>query len=251
MKERRIVASIQARMNSSRLPGKVMKMVVDKPLLQHQIERVKRSKLLDGIVIATSQAKDNDVIEKLGRKLNVDVFRGSEDDVLGRLVGAIKSFNIDVHVELHGDCPFTDPEIIDEFIRFFLEHEYDYISNDLKTTYPPGLEVAVYDAEKLVEAESQIGDALIREHGSLCIKNHPDKYKLYNINAPAKLHYPDVYIELDTEEDFMVTKTLYETFYPVDPEFTSLDIIRFMNDHPELTETNANVERRWKEYRQD
>ncbi len=251
MKERRIVASIQARMNSSRLPGKVMKKVVDKPILQLQIERIKRSKLLDGIVIATSQEKDNDVIEELGRALHVDVFRGSEDDVLGRLVGAIKSFKIDIHVEIHGDCPITDPDIIDEFIRFFLEHEYDYVSNDLKTTYPPGLEVAVYDAKKLVEAEHLIRDALIREHGSLCIKNHPEKYKLYNISAPTELHHPDMYIELDTEEDFVVTRAIYEAFYPINPDFTSLDIIRFMNEHPRLIKTNVNVERRWEKYRQD
>ena len=246
--QKKIAATIQARMRSSRLPGKVLKPIMGRPVLGYLIERVQQSKLLDEIIIATSDNLKDNAIENFAKSIGISVFRGSEEDVLGRIVGAIKEFNIDVHVELHGDNAIPDPKIIDKCVKFYLKNNYDYVSNCLEITYPPGLEVEVYDARILMEIEKSAKEEKYREHVSLYIKSHPEKYRLYNIEAPKNLHYPRIEIELDTQEDFEVIKSIYENLYPENPYFSSLDVINFLKDNPELANSNIKVERRWKQF---
>ena len=117
IKDKKIVASIEARMTSSRLPGKVLMEINGKPVLEILIDRLKRSKYINEIVIATSSNDADDRIEELGKELNVAVFRGSEDDVLGRVVGAVETLKGDIIVEITGDCPLMDPEVMDSVIE--------------------------------------------------------------------------------------------------------------------------------------
>ena len=153
-----ISAVIQARMGSTRLPGKVLKKIDGKPILQYQIERVKKSKLINHIIIATTKEKKDDKIEKLAKKTKVKCFRGSTNDVLDRVAGAIKKFKVDIHVELISDSPFSDPEIIDKIIYFFLRKKniYHYVSNGMQLTYPSGMEVSVCEAKKFLHINKNV-----------------------------------------------------------------------------------------------
>jgi spore coat polysaccharide biosynthesis protein SpsF (cytidylyltransferase family) len=203
--------------------------------------------------VATSSNADNDVIASFCQQSGISCFRGSEDDVLGRLLAALKAYRADVGVELFGDGPLIDPAIIDVMINFYLENEnkYDFVSNDLKTTFPPGQEVEVYSTMALEDASGRAVSPDIREHGTLFIRQHPELYRLYNISAPPPLNYPEIEIELDTFEDFKVVQSIIENLYPAKPDFTIYDIIGFLQKYPALMETNKNIPRRWKQYRQD
>lgn len=248
----KIVASVQVRMGSSRFPGKVMHEVLDKPLLGHLIERLKKSKYLDEIVIATSINSNNDIIESYCKNIGVTCFRGDEDDVLGRTLGALKLMKANVGVEIFGDCPLIDPNIVDYMIEKFINsnENYDFVGNDLETTFPPGMEVEVFKVQALKDSSKRTDDIIIREHGTLFIRQNPSIYKVKNIIAPKKWYYPELELEVDTKEDMYVIEEIIKHFKTC-KNYGVEDIIEFLMDNPDLTKINANVPRRWKEIREN
>ncbi len=246
----KIDATIQARLGSSRLPGKVLKEISGKPLLEIQIERLRRSRHIDRIIIATTHSPANDQIEALASRLGCGCFRGSEDDVLGRLVGALAAFGVETHAEFQGDNPLPDPGLVDFVVGFFLEHpEFDYVTNALKTTYPPGQEVSVYRAATLADAEKHAIGSLLREHVGLHIYQNPDRYRIHNIEAPSEFRRPDFHLEVDTEEDFRLVEAVYNHFMPHHPGFSLSDMIAFLDANPDLAGQNTAVPRRWQKFR--
>jgi len=251
----KIVASIQARLGSSRLPGKVLKEINGKPMLLRHIERLKESRLLDDIIVATTTNKNDDKIVAFCKENNINYYRGSENDVLDRVASMIEEKDIDIHVECFGDSPLTDSHIVDEVIGYYLKHQnkYDFVSNSLKTTYPPGQEVLVYNGKILVEANKNIvKDEPLREHVSIHITQYPKKYRLKNLEAPKYYNYPEIYLEVDTPEDFEVMSTIFEYFDKKGLEYFSLSqILDFLLENEELVNLNNQVERRWKEFRKD
>ncbi len=250
----KIVAVVEARMASTRLPGKVMMPIMGKPVLGYLLERLKRCRSIDKIVVATSLNAKDDAIEDYCREMEVGYFRGSEDDVLDRILGAAKSVAADVGVEIYGDCPFLEPEIIDRMIKIYLDNtdKYDFVSTNLKITFPPGVGGEVYSVKALEDSARRASSAEIREHGTLYMRLHPEIYRLYNIEAPPELHYPDMdIIELDTEEDFIVIEKIIEALYPENPLFTIHDIIKFSDQNPQIRQINKDVHRRWKKYIKD
>jgi len=248
----RIDATIQARTGSTRLPGKVLKPILGKPMLALQIERIRQSRLIDRIILATSTTPQDDALEQLATDLDIECFRGSESDVLGRVVGALKAFSVDLHVEFQGDNPMPDPLLVDSIIGFYLKHagEYDYVTNALKTTYPPGAEVSVYPAAVLIEAEEQATDFKLREHVGIHIYQHPERFRICNLAAPPWLSCPDLHVEVDTEEDFRVVSRIFEHFYPRNPGFSLAQVIEFAEAEG-LIALNKDVERRWRVFRKD
>lgn len=240
----KIVAIVQARMGSSRLPGKMMKPILGKPVLELLIERLKRVKLLDEIVIATTTNKKDKVLEHLSKKLKVKCFRGSEEDVLGRVLKAAKNVKADLIVEITGDCPLIDPDITTKCIKLFLKGNYDYVSNAcLKKTFPRGLAVQVFPVKVLEEVNSLTDDPKDHEHVSLYIYNHPEKYRLKNYPASGDLYWPELIITLDTAQDYKLIKIIFEELYPKNPEFTVYDIVKFLRHRPELVTLNQDTER--------
>ena len=149
----KIVATIQARMGSTRLPGKVLKDICGKPMLLWQVERIKRSRLIDDVIIATTTSSIDDEIVQFCIENNIKYFRGSEDDVLNRVASLIQKFGIDLHAEFCGDSPLPDPQLIDEFIGYYLKNQdnFDYVSSSMETTYPPGQEITLYRGITLIE----------------------------------------------------------------------------------------------------
>lgn len=249
----KIAATIQARTGSSRLPGKVLRHICGKPMLALQVERIAQSMLIDEIIICTTVEEQDDPIAELAQQLGVSCHRGSEDDVLGRITGALRNFAVDVNVEFMGDSPLVDPMLVDSVIGFYLKNadRYDYVSNALKTTYPPGAEVYVYPSRSLLDAERHVEDESLREHVGIHIYQNPDRYRLHCIEASPWYHYPELYLEVDTAADFEVMTAIFEHFYPHNPGFTLSQVIEFMLANPELASRNQAEERRWKAFRKD
>ncbi len=245
-------ATIQARTGSSRLPNKVLKPVLGKALLQHQIERIQRASTINRVVLATSDLAQDDPLEDLAHSMGILCFRGSETDVISRVCGALEKFEIDIHAEFQGDNSIPDPAVIDFVVGYFLEHseKFDYVTNALKTTYPPGLEVSVYPSRILFDANLRASNSEHREYVGFHINQHPDVYRLKNIEAPAAISRPDLHLEVDTEEDFLLVSHIYEHFAS-QPNFTIEDVVAYTDAHPHLTQSNSGIERRWKQYRQE
>ena len=213
---------------------------------------MQRSERIDRIILATSNGSQDDALEDLAEKMGIGCFRGSEDDVIGRVCGALRAFDVEVHAEFMGDNSIPDPHVIDHVIDTFLElgDSVDYVTNALKTTYPPGLEVSVYRAATLFDAESKTVDGDIREYCGFHIYTHPERYRVLNIEAPEHHYRPHLHLEVDTEEDFQVVAAVYRHFGD-STSFSLDDVIAYADANPELFESNSRVERRWKQYRQD
>jgi spore coat polysaccharide biosynthesis protein SpsF len=247
----KIIASIQVRMGSIRLPGKVMRLINNRPLLGILVDRLKQVEHLDGIVIATSINSENNVIEDFCNAEGIDIYRGSEDDVLGRTLNALNQFNATIGVEIFGDCPLIDPRIVDFMISNFLNDssDLDFLGNDIKTTFPPGMDVEVFKVSALQDSAGQTNDPYLRENGTLYIRQNSEKYKVKNLEAPINWHRPDLSMEVDTAEDFIVVEAIIQNF---DNLYFSLeDIISFLDDNPEIKNLNNHIHRRWKEHRND
>ncbi len=160
--------------------------------------------------------------------------------------------NANIGVEVFGDCPLIDPIVVDFIIDKFLndKDDPDFVGNDLKTTFPPGMDVEVFKVSALNDADSKIKDPTIREHGTLYIRQNPSFYKVKNIVAPTKWHRPELELEVDTEEDIYVVSKIFEHFLSEkNQNFGIDDIIEFMDSNPNLKKMNAEVPRRWKEAR--
>lgn len=243
-------ATIQARTGSSRLPGKVLMEVGGKPLLEIQIERLRRSRHIQRIIIATTDLPQDDAIEDLTRRLGCGCHRGSENDVLRRVVDTLVAFEIELHAEFQGDNPLPDPALVDSIIAYYLENPgYDYVTNSLKTTYPPGQEVSVYHASTLIAADKNAANSPLREHVGLHIYQHPERFRIHNIEAPEALCRPDYHLEVDTIEDLELIRTIWNHFVVRTPLFSLEDMIGFLDANPTLLGKNSAIPRRWEIFR--
>jgi len=240
----KIISTIEARMGATRLPGKVLLPVLGRPALELLIERLKRARRVDEIIVATTVNKNDEPIVKLCERLGVPFYRGSEGDVLSRVLEAAKSIGGDIIVEITGDCPLIDPEIVDQCIDLFFSGEYDYVSNILKRTYPRGLVVQVFPTAILEKAASLTKDPMDHEHVSLYIYNHPEIFRLKNVYAPSELHWPELALTLDTPEDYKLIKEVFERLYVKNPNFLTKDVIELFLRNPELAEINSHIQRK-------
>lgn len=237
----KIICTIEARMRSTRLPGKVMLPILDRPMLELMIERLQRVSQLDGIVVATTIDSSCNPIVDLARCLRVGCFRGSEGDVLDRVLQAARSEGADVIVETTGDCPVIDPQIVSKAIDTFLKNDVDYCSNILERTYPRGMDVQVFPAAVLEEVARLTDDPEDREHVSLYIYEHPERFSLLNIESELPERHQDLRLTVDTHEDFNLISEIYQELYPGKPDFGLHDICNLSDRRPELFEVNKNI----------
>lgn len=239
--KKKCIATIEARMASSRLPGKIMKEILGRPLLERLVERVRMSKLIDEVVVATTINPQDDAVEAWARSNGISFFRGSEEDVLLRVLEAAKKFAADIIVELTGDCPLLDPVMIDEAVQHYLDHNFDYVSNTLERTYPRGFDIQVFSTAILDEVNRLTTDTADHEHVSLYIYEHPERYKLDGLKAPSELHSPEFRVCVDTQTDLDLVRKIFENLYPFNPAFSAASIIQFLRDHPEFSQMNAGI----------
>lgn len=234
-----VVASIEARMGSSRFPGKVLADICGQPALTRLIRRLRRCKKLDGIILATSTSPKDDVLEKWAISEKFDFYRGSEEDVLQRVVEAHIKMNTDIIVEITGDCILLDPEIIDMGIQTFLENDCDVVTNALKASFPMGIDIQVFRFDDLRSIERSIWDQPVREHVSLYFFEHPGKYRFIHLFAPERWQAPTYRFQLDYPEDH---KFICEVYQRLEPEFGDNfgieEIMALIRREPELAEIN-------------
>jgi len=235
------ILTIEARMRSSRLPGKVLKSILGKPMLALMIERLEHAKTIDGIVIATTVNPDDDPIVKLAEELDVDYFRGSEEDVLARVLGAARQYKADVIVETTGDCPLIDPAIVDKVVSDYRIGGADFVSNNLVYSTPRGMDVRVFSTEKLEEIDSLTIDPADREHVSLYFWEHPEKYRLRNVSTDLPPELANLRLTVDTPEDFEVVQKVFEALYSREDIFTFADIVNLFNHNPDLALINQDI----------
>ena len=239
--KKKIVAIIQARVGSTRLPRKVLERIEGRPMLWHVVERVKKAKLVDEVVIATTDREEDSAVEKIAKDCGVGFFRGSEEDVLDRYYGAAEKFGADIVVRITADCPMIDPEIIDQAIRFFLDGDYDYVSNTFPPTYPDGLDVEVFSSNALRMAWAEARKASEREHVTPYIRNHPEIFKLGNLKLEVDLSH--MRWTVDRPEDLKFVREIYKKLYRENKMFYMRDVLRLLEEKPELMEINKHIER--------
>lgn len=219
-----IVAILQARMTSSRLPGKVMKPILGMPMIGRHIERLNRCDSLDRIVVATSRDPSDDVLAAYCEGLGVRVFRGSLDDVLGRFQGAAIAHGPATHVvRLTADCPLADPQVIDACVWRHIETGADYTSNTIERSYPDGLDVEVMTAEALKVMHREARDPYEREHVTPYLYRHSERFRIAQLVQSAPLS--DRRWTVDTPEDFEFVSRVYYMLYPTNPRFEQADIL--------------------------
>lgn len=240
----KIVVIVQARQGSTRFPGKVMMEVLDKPLLGYLIDRIKGSKLVHEVVIATTALENDDAIALFCEQMHVQCFRGSVDDVLSRYLGAAQMVSADVIVRITGDCPLACPEVIDKVVSRYLSHYplVDYVANTVKRTYPRGLDVEVFSYACLNTAAQKSTLISEREHVTPYIYHHPELFNIESVVDSAD--HSHFRWTVDTPEDFQLISKLISTLYPQKPLFTFEDLLHLMQRHPEWHHINSQIKQK-------
>lgn len=241
-----IVAIIQARMTSTRLPGKVLKKVLNKTLLEYELERIMRSKLINEVVVATTTNETDDPIVELCNRLGVGVYRGSDENVLSRYYQAAKEYEADIVVRLTSDCPLIDPFVIDHVIDCYLNQplKYDYVSNTIMRSYPRGMDTEVFSYKVLSEACNEATEYFHKEHVTPFIWGNPERFRLKDViysNDSSRHRWT-----VDTPEDFELIKLIIENIYSQNKQFTLEDILHLVSEHPEWSLINAHIEQKKK-----
>ena len=242
---KKIVATITARMTSSRVPGKVLLKAAGKTMLEHLIFRLKAVKSLDQIVLATTTNDEDLPLIELAKKLNISFFRGSENDVMQRVIGAATSVNAEVVVEITGDCPIIDPEIVEQSIKMFKAHKVDYVSNAILRSYPDGMDTQVFRLDTLKRSAEMTNNPLDHEHVTLHIRNNPKIFSHLHLIAPPEIHWPELGLTLDELKDYELLKKIIENFFNKNNQlFSCTDVVRLLRLHPEYVKINKDVIRK-------
>ncbi|MCL9683568.1 cytidylyltransferase domain-containing protein [Legionella maioricensis] len=236
----KVVASIEARMGSSRLPGKVLTDIGGVPALTRLIRRLRQCKALDDVVLATTTSSKDDELVAWAQTNNVPVFRGSEEDVLARVVGAHQMMGSDVVVEVTGDCPLLDSTVIDLGIETYFANDCDVVTNARVASYPQGADVQVFQLKALSDVATTVWDAAVREHVSLYFYENPDKYKIIHLIAPQMWKAENLRLQLDYPEDLKFIRAVYSRLEPqYGDSFGIHEILNLLKQDPALREINA------------
>ncbi|OUS75128.1 acylneuraminate cytidylyltransferase [Paenibacillus sp. MY03] len=236
------VAIVQARMGSTRLPGKVLKQINGLSVLGHVVDRLRRVPSIDELWIATTSKKNDDPIEDEARRLNIQVYRGSEDDVLDRYYRTAKKAGAEAVLRVTSDCPLIEPAVVEDLICLYRESGSDYASNTLERTYPRGLDAEIFSFSALETAWSQASRPYEREHVTPYLYQHPDVFRCATQRGSED--YSHYRWTLDTEEDWELIRTIFEKCRYEGPYITFEDAKVLLFHYPELNKINAHVEQK-------
>jgi glutamate-1-semialdehyde aminotransferase/spore coat polysaccharide biosynthesis protein SpsF (cytidylyltransferase family) len=235
-----VLAILQARTSSSRLPGKVLKPLLGEPMLARQIERIRRSRRVERLIVATSDHSGDDAIQKVCDTLGIGCFRGSLDDVLDRFYQAARGAEARIVVRLTGDCPLADPELIDEVVQFCVDGGYDYVSNALDPTFPDGLDCEAFRFECLQTAWTEATLSSQREHVTPYLYSHPERFRIGSYRGASD--HSGLRWTVDEPQDFALVEAIYSALYPANPAFSWTDVLSFVQRNPQLV-GNASLDR--------
>ncbi|MBE82165.1 MAG: hypothetical protein CME21_06315 [Gemmatimonadetes bacterium] len=234
-----VLGIVRARMTASRLPGKVLMEALDRPLLMHMVDRLGACRLIRNVVVATTSEASDNPIEAFCRAEGIEVFRGSANDVLDRIYRCAKAYDSEHAALLGADNPLIDPVVCEEVIGAYLSDgkPYDYVSNHHPPTYPDGQDIEVFRVAALEEAWREADRPFQREHVTPFIWDQPDRFRCHNVALDQDRHKERW--TLDYEEDYVLIRRIIEGLYAEKPGFTMLDIVDFLDRHPELRGVNS------------
>ncbi|MBN1057660.1 acylneuraminate cytidylyltransferase [Clostridium botulinum] len=240
----KVVCIIQARMGSSRLPGKVLKSICDKTILEHDINRVKLSSNIHEIVVATTTNCEDDRIVEEAKRLGVNYFRGSEKDVLSRYYFAAKKSNADIVIRITSDCPCLDYKILSNMINMYLDKSsnVDYMNNTIERTYPRGYDIEIFSFAALEKAFINAKEDYEREHVTPYLYDLNNKFRI--LSYKNSKDYSKYRVTLDTEEDFKVIKAIYQELYTSNEYFLLEDVIKYLERNPQIVKINESIEQK-------
>lgn len=239
-----VVCVIQARIGSTRLPGKVLKKICDKTVLEHDVDRLKRVKNIDKIVIATTTLeRDNAIVEEADR-LGITYYRGSEEDVLERYYYAAKENKADIIVRVTSDCPLIDSVVTEKIIQYYLDNyeNYDYVSNTIDRTYPRGLDTEVFGFKALEKAFNEAKSGRDKEHVTPYIWDNSNLFRVAQYKND--IDYSDLRWTLDTIEDFKLINKIYSILYSKNNSFNMNDILRIYEQYSDLSSINNSIKQK-------
>lgn len=229
-----VLCIVQARLSSTRLPGKVLKEVGGVTLLEYEICRLRLAKTISKIIVATGDNRENDVIEALCKKIGIACFRGSEDDVLSRFARCAEAHpDYETIVRITGDCPLIDPRVVDRVVTFFREGAFEYASNVAPPTFPDGMDTEVFAKEALLQADREARLPSEREHVTVYLRNNPS---FRQGNYSGRVDYSGFRLVVDHPEDFDVVRFLIEQSTPDDSFERYIELLK---THPEVMRKNV------------
>lgn len=239
-----IVAIIQARMGSTRLPGKVLMLLAGTPVLKHVFDRVQKASLLSKVIVATTKNSIDDKIVNFCKQLNIDCFRGEEDDVLGRYYFVAQLYQADIVVRITADCPLLDGTLLNTMLGMFIAAKtpIDYLSNAIKRTYPIGLDAEIFTFSALEQTFFDAKKDYQREHVTPYIYENPTLFKLQGYES--KINYSYYRWTLDTIEDYQFIRLIYDRLYKYNPFFSTEDIYALLKKEPELLKINSHIKQK-------
>lgn len=245
----RIVAIIQARMGSTRLPEKVLMPIVGKPVLWHIVHRIKNVKEIDTIVIATSDSNKDNRIAEFCEVNKIDCFRGSEEDVLDRFYKAAIKYNPDFLLRVTGDCPLVDPDLISELIKYYINNKFDHCGiatgagaarEGFIGRFPDGLDAEIFTMSALRAAWREAEGQLYREHVTPYLWKQPGRFKIGSLISKDK-DYSRFRWTLDNQEDYELIKWIYEQLYPVKNNFNMYDVLELLEKNTGILDKNKHL----------
>lgn len=236
-----IIAIVQARMGSERLPGKVIKPIIGKPMILHVLDRLSKSKYINQIILATSTSERELPLIDIVSGAGYEVFRGEEDNVLKRYRDANKRYGGDIIIRVTGDCPLIDPQIVDNVISYYLMYNYDYVRLDVPNSFVRGFDIEILSSlalEKSYKEVFDINNKSYQEHVTSYIYKNPDKFKIGYVKG-NEFYNKNYRICVDTEEDFQTVNKIYTHFN--DEYIMANNIIKYLDNTPETSKINQNI----------
>lgn len=221
-----------------------MKDICGRPMLWHVLQRVRAAKTIKLVVLAITTLPTDDVLVALAGEMCVPLYRGPDQDVLSRYYGAAMEYGAEIVVRITGDNPLVDPGLIDVIVQTHVSGDYDYTSNSLERTFPLGLDVEAVSMEALTRTHQEATRDYEREHVTPYIWQHPEMFRLQNVEASGRMRWPDLRLTVDTAEDLQLIREIYNGLCRNDGIFTALDVINFLKANPDLVGINAHVQQK-------
>jgi spore coat polysaccharide biosynthesis protein SpsF len=241
---KKVVATIEARMTSTRLPGKVMMPLAGRPVMAHMIERHRRSKYTDEVVVATTSKPTDDPVVALCEEMQCPYFRGSEEDVFQRMVQAAAAHQAEIQVQGMADSPLVDWRMVDQCIEMLEANNADCVENETIETFPLGFDMRVFRFAALQRAEQTDTEPGYREHAGLSVRQKRDQFKVIDWQAEGEMRWPELRLTLDTPEDYQLISAVFDEFYAKNPDFSAQEVVHFLKQHPELVAINSSVKQK-------
>lgn len=247
----KIVCIVQARMGSERLPGKVIKPILGKPMILYTLDRLSKSKYIDKLVLATSKKEEENKLESLCKEAGYEVFRGEENNVLKRYKDTVKFYikneEDSIIIRVTGDCPCIDPIIVDQVISYFLMNDFDYVRLDVPESFIRGFDVEIFSNSSLNKVYNKVENHVseeykaYKEHVTLYMYRHPEEFKIGYVKGEL-LYNKDYRLCVDTLEDFQLVESIYKHFQ--DEYVSSKSIVKFLDNNTRLLNINNNIKQK-------